>query len=212
MHMTVDGKDYATVETETLYGTTDTNATPAVRNYEHFIAPETQTKNIDGNGEMVIEYRYDREKYELRLINPERIDSEFEDGFYYFETPIIMTAKDVTGYTFKQWADGTKARTIDFKIYEDTKIGPEYLPNKYTVEFDKNYATSGVMDNYYTYYDVAFKLPKNKYRRVGYDYVGWNTKADGSGESFEDEEEVKNLATEGTAILYAQWKARTDTK
>lgn len=211
--MNVDGKDYTTVETVNGQGTTDTEVTPETRTYEHFKTPKKQTKVIKGDGSMVIEYLYEREKYQLVLIDKENIESEFVSGeYYYFETPIIMTAKDVIGYTFDQWSDGTKTQTIDFKIYEDTKIGPEYLANKYTVVFDKNKATDGQMDDYYTYYDVSFKLPENKFKRVGYDYVGWNTKADGSGQSYKDKEEVKNLVPSGTITLYAQWKARTDTK
>ena len=210
--MTVDGKSYETVETLHEHGTTDTDATPEVHTYEHFKSPAQQTKNIDGDGKMEIEYLYEREKYELKLIDADRIESEFTNGSYYYETPIIMTAKDVKGYTFKQWTDGTKARTIDFKIYEDTAIGPEYYANKYAVVFDKNGATDGVMDNYYTYYDVAYKLPENKFKRVGYDYAGWNTQADGNGTTYKDMEEVKNLAESGEVTLYAQWKTRKDTK
>ena len=56
------------------------------------------------------------------------------------------------------------------------------------------------------YSDTA--LRKNSYTCKGYVFVGWNTKADGSGTTFTDGQEVLNLTTEDDGIvkLYAQWK------
>ena len=51
-------------------------------------------------------------------------------------------------------------------------------------------------------------LRKNSFTCTGYVFQGWNTKADGSGRSFSDGQEVLNLSNEdnGTVKLYAQWK------
>ena len=56
-------------------------------------------------------------------------------------------------------------------------------------------------------YDVSKTLRKNAYKRTGWKFMGWNTKADGSGTAYTDEKSVKNLtATHGGVInLYAQW-------
>ena len=56
------------------------------------------------------------------------------------------------------------------------------------------------------YTDIA--LRKNSFSCTGYVFAGWNTKADGSGQSFADGQEVLNLTTQdnGTVKLYAQWK------
>ena len=55
------------------------------------------------------------------------------------------------------------------------------------------------------YTDTA--LRKSSYTCNGYIFAGWNTKADGSGQSFTDGQEVKNLTSEDNGIvkLYAQW-------
>ncbi len=52
------------------------------------------------------------------------------------------------------------------------------------------------------------KLRTNTYSCTGYVFKGWNTKADGSGQSFADGQEVKNLTTEENGIvrLYAMWE------
>ena len=38
-------------------------------------------------------------------------------------------------------------------------------------------------------------LTKNVYTRNGYNFVGWNTKRDGTGTSYKDEQLVNNLAS-----------------
>lgn len=55
------------------------------------------------------------------------------------------------------------------------------------------------------YTDTA--LRENSYTCIGYIFTGWNTKADGSGQSFSDTQKVMNLTTENDGIvkLYAQW-------
>lgn len=49
------------------------------------------------------------------------------------------------------------------------------------------------------------KLAPNRFERDGYDFAGWNTRADGLGESYSDEE-AEPLS--GHITLYAQWKAQ----
>ncbi len=51
-------------------------------------------------------------------------------------------------------------------------------------------------------------LTRNGYSRIGYEFAGWNTKPDGTGEGYGDGAKIRNLASgEGeTVILYAQWR------
>ena len=51
-------------------------------------------------------------------------------------------------------------------------------------------------------------MTKNGYSKTGYTFKGWNTKADGSGTSYADEQRVKNLTSinGATIVLYAQWE------
>ena len=52
-------------ETDNLTGTTDACVTPAVKTYDGFISPSTQTAQITGNGAMVVSYQYARRTYTL---------------------------------------------------------------------------------------------------------------------------------------------------
>jgi hypothetical protein len=54
-------------------------------------------------------------------------------------------------------------------------------------------------------YDTESALSKNQYERAGYEFSGWNTKNDGTGASYDDEENLKNISTGDDVILYVQW-------
>lgn len=100
----------------------------------------------------------------------------------------------------------------------------DWTANSYTIHYNSNIdfmsannktgTTSGSTANSVHTYDEPKALTVNEYHRNGYNFTGWNTKADGSGESFTDGQSVVNLVSEdgGSITLYAQWEARTDTK
>ncbi len=77
----------------------------------------------------------------------------------------------------------------------------------YTVAFNANGGTGTMNDQDFTY-DTAQALRTNSFTRYDYHFVAWNTVADGSGDSYDDEEEVLNLSETGTGTitLYAQWE------
>ena len=83
-------------------------------------------------------------------------------------------------------------------------------PTGYTVTFDGN-GGSGTMANQSFDYDEEKALAANSFTRTGHAFTGWNTKADGSGTPYTDEQEVKNLTDTdgGTVTLYAQWEPST---
>jgi uncharacterized repeat protein (TIGR02543 family) len=49
----------------------------------------------------------------------------------------------------------------------------------------------------------AFTLPTCTFQRDGYEFIGWNTQPDGTGEKYEAGETI-SLGSNTT--LYAQWK------
>lgn len=106
-----------------------------------------------------------------------------------------------TGYHFTEWNRGYCNFTSNITVTA------QYDPNTYSVKYNGNGSTSGSVSNSSHTYDVAKKLNDNKYTKTGYQYTGWNTKADGSGTSYSDEQSVKNLTTKngGTVTLYAKW-------
>lgn len=65
------------------------------------------------------------------------------------------------------------------------------------------------MENSVHTYDEYKNLTKNIFTKVGHSFKGiWTTNADGTGQTFSDEQSVINLASEETIVeLYAQWNA-----
>ena len=82
----------------------------------------------------------------------------------------------------------------------------QWTANKYTVTFDANGGTGTMADQEFTY-DAEQALNENKFSRTGYTFKEWTTNADGTGDKYADKATVKNLATEGSVTLYAQWTA-----
>lgn len=75
------------------------------------------------------------------------------------------------------------------------------------VTFDGN---GGIVDGTDTYTqnivtNTNSKLAPNRFERAGYKFAGWNTRADGLGEPYQDEE-AEPLS--GHITLYAQWEAQ----
>ena len=92
--------------------------------------------------------------------------------------------------------------TDDFRdsIYRDVT-----LSKTFTVKFDGNGAgVEGDMPNQVFKYDELQKLNKNKFKRPGYTFAGWE---DDKGNKYIDEQDVKNLveAANGSITLYAIW-------
>ena len=134
-----------------------------------------------------------------------------------------------TGYAFAGWtgSNGTTAQqsvTIPSGSTGPKNYTAHWTANTYTVAYNGNGSTSGATASSTHTYDVAQALTANGFSRAytvtydhnytgstdtsadaAYAFAGWNTQADGSGTSYADNANVKNLATTGTFNLYAQW-------
>ena len=133
----------------------------------------------------------------------------------YKESSDTITLANPTrkGYTFGGWYTDAKFTTKATKIAScstgNKTFYAKWTINKYSIKFDKNSGASGTMANKTGLkYGTAYTLTANVYKRKGYTFAGWNTKADGSGTAYADKASVKNLSsTNGKTItLYAQWK------
>ncbi len=81
----------------------------------------------------------------------------------------------------------------------------------YRISFDKNdSAATGNMDSPdLIYAGESCPIPAVGFVCEGHDFAGWNTKADGSGDTYADEAIIEELASNIT--LYAQWKVHVHT-
>lgn len=218
----VDGGDeqnktnFTKVETEELTGTTDTQVTPAVKTYEGFNSPATQTVTIKGDDSTVVDYYYTRNSYPVTLNKGPGIAGVTGAGTYKYGASVAIEATLANGYKWEKWT-GDQASENQLHTFtmpaEDVEDTANALPITYTVKYDANAEegiTGSTASSTHTY-DVAKALTANGYVRTGYTFIGWNTKADGSGDSYADKGSVNNLTSvDGdTVTLYAQWGAKS---
>ena len=122
-----------------------------------------------------------------------------------------------SGYHFAGWntkADGSGTSYADKQSVKNLAsthgakitLYAKWVKNTYTICFHANGGT-GTMANQELTYDKSATLNANTFKRTGYRFNGWNTKADGTGTSYADKASVKNLTANsgGTVTLYAKW-------
>ncbi|MDL2324697.1 InlB B-repeat-containing protein, partial [Ruminococcaceae bacterium OttesenSCG-928-A16] len=90
-----------------------------------------------------------------------------------------------TGYEFKGWTDSNGevpelTVTLADGDYGDKNYVANWDANDYTLSFDGNGGTGSMADVTVTF-DEETTLPANEFEKPGYDFVGWNTSADGTG-------------------------------
>ena len=135
------------------------------------------------------------------------------------------------GYTFIRWldADGNAFDPTANVTEDHTYNNIEWKPIKYRVIFDANAGgktVTGTMDDQVFTYDQQQTLNANQFVCTDsvyddrlkqntqlYEFGGWNTKADGSGDTYADKADFTNKSVKhGERItLYAQWKHVTKT-
>ena len=117
------------------------------------------------------------------------------------------------GYLFAGWRNGNTVYSDEQEVINLSKdtLNPvtlyaQWTPINYSIKYDSNSGT-GTMDNQNFTYDVESKLNDNNFTRKGYKFASWNTKADGTGVSYDNQDIIYNLSCKDkeTVILYAQW-------
>lgn len=132
------------------------------------------------------------------------------------KSKLNQIAFERVGYTFTEWntendGSGTsyedKEEILNLLTEGEQTLYAQWTPNNYEIEFISNHENvEGTMDNLEMTYDTSKTLTLNLYTLTGYTFDSWNTLSDGTGEKIENGSSVKNLTTNGTVKLYAQWK------
>ena len=203
--MNVDGETYAEPEIEKKKGNIKEEVTPAVKKYEGFTSPKTQTVKIDGNGKTVVEYYYTRNKYKLELKKNKGIEEVKGDGTYYYGEEVTISATLQEGYQFDYWKAGENEKylTAEAKITmgaKDKTITANAKEKKYTITYDAKGGTAEESKQELSYGD-KLKEPETPTRK-GYTFLGWYADLkDETTFNFDTTMPKKDFT------LYAKWKA-----
>ncbi|NLZ69706.1 MAG: InlB B-repeat-containing protein, partial [Spirochaetales bacterium] len=120
-----------------------------------------------------------------------------------------------TNYLFDGWntkEDGTGIAYKEGDIYADSEsltLYAKWSEITYTITYDGNSSTSGSAPDKQTDKpgaDITILDNSKELERTGYKFTGWNTKADGSGETYKPGVTYTNTKS---FTLYAKWEAET---
>lgn len=127
----------------------------------------------------------------------------------YSNTPQALTANPFTrtNYAFLGWNtkpngcgdDYVNGETVN-NLGDVTLYAQWHAP--YLISFESNGGT-GAMADQIIIWNSTQQLTANTFTRTGFTFTGWNTKADGSGTSYTDEQSITNLED---MTLFAQWQ------
>lgn len=126
---------------------------------------------------------------------------DFSKENYYIDN--WNTKQDGTGIKFSaKSSDSIIFDNIPFDEQNNITLYAQWKEEKYTITFNPNQGI-GNMPNMELIKNVSANLSKNIFTRDNYIFKNWNTKSDGTGVSYEDEQLIS--ITEDI-ILYAQWE------
>lgn len=123
------------------------------------------------------------------------------------------------GYTFAGWTvdyanealtdvtTAVKPYSIPSGTTGNITLMATWIPNAYTITYHNGHEdATGTMDDQAATYDANLMLTRNAFEREGYSFIGWNTKADGTGTAYGNEHSFAPWQGTEDLALYAQWK------
>ena len=117
------------------------------------------------------------------------------------------TAKNLTtngytrnGYAFLGWStspngsvqygDGQSVSNLTATNGETVNLYAQWKQLGYEIDYDGNGAEGGSTSGQFVPYNKTTSLNKNGYYKKGYKFKEWNTKTNGSGESYKDQQKI----------------------
>ena len=143
-----------------------------------------------------------------------------QDFIYDQSSPLDPSAFSKEGYELTGWntsPDGSGMTFADEQVVSNlaTEDGSkvtlyaQWEPIGYEIVYKPNGGAGDTVTQELVFDEVS-AIERNPFSYIGFEFVGWNTRAHGSGTDYAPGQEIVNLASDaGEKIeLYAQWKPR----
>lgn len=142
------------------------------------------------------------------------------DEKMYYDTTAPLSANGFTreNYTFTGWntaddgsgkayADEASVSNLTDKAEGSVVLFAQWKHDTYTASYNAN-GGSGSMEDQTLLCGVDGNLSPCSFTREGYSFAGWNTSANGTGTTYQPDDNILDLVASGQSIqLYAQWSA-----
>lgn len=220
----IDGHDSTVIKTQQVdYGKSATAPDKPV--HKGYTASEWNGNysNITKNTDITVNYSPNR--YKIKFDSNGGTSGSMSDVEAVYDVKKNLPVNDFsrTGYQWAGWNDnaaGTgKSYTDGQQVTNLTDVSggnvtlyAQWTPNLYKIQFNKNRNdASGTTASLPMTYDVSKNLTANGFSSPSASFSGWNTKENGTGIAYRDNESVRNLSASPNDIvtLYAQWSTNT---
>ena len=94
---------------------------------------------------------------------------------------------------------------FDGIVTDNLVLYAQWARNRYIVKFDSN-GGIGTMNDQIFETGVEQSLNGNQFTKEGFEFNFWNTRRDGSGTIYTDQQNVLNITDGSEITLYAQWR------
>lgn len=160
---------------------------------------------ITGSTTYTAQFELKTNGYTVTWMNYDGTILETDEGVPYGTTPSyngdlpVKAADDHCTYTFTGWTPKISEVTENITYTAEFEAQGEI----HKVTFNANDG-EGTMEVQFFEYGVDEQLIPNIFTRDGYKFLGWNTKADGTGTDYADKTSIRFLTEDIT--LYAKWQ------
>ena len=154
---------------------------------------------------------YVLEDYLITYNNLVEGSSAPETKTFKYDTPTfdLQPASDTEDWLFEGWytgenGTGTRVTQITKNTKTDIILYANYIPNFYIVRFSSN-GGDGIVNDIKVKRGIEVTLPASPMKKNGYNFVGWNTNPDRTGNALADQACINDLTTGNDIALYAQY-------
>lgn len=194
---------------------------------------ETILNLTNNNGEKIYLYaQWQKNSYTIIYHNNKPniasglLSGSMSDSVHYYDTPKALSINqfELLGWTFVGWntdtlgngeyfSDGEQIENLSMFDGSTVTLFAQWVQNVYSINYLSNKPSNasnileGSVSESVHKYDESSRLAMNAYSLEGWTFTGWNTRADGYGIEYQDNNSIINLSAINNDVitLYAQW-------